>query len=179
MWNRNSGDSISDETFMSLEPELTVAAVVEREGRFLMVEEHAHGQIVFNQPSGRLEPGETLEQALVREVLEETGRGFSLLELIGIYRWRHPETGRQLLRVAFSGRCGAREPGRRLDEVILRTHWMSRNEIAGRSEMLRSPMVLRCIDDYLDGVRLSPGALAPLHRLREDLEAVTRLAAAL
>ena len=154
---------------MEIEPDLTVAAIVEREGRFLMVAESA---------AGHIEPGETLEQAIVREVLEETGRSFSPAEPIGIYRWQQPDTGRHFLRVAYTGRCSPREPGRRLDSGILRTHWMSRNEIAARGELLRSPMVLRCIDDYLDGVRLPGRSLEPLYRLREQLETVQRIAAA-
>ncbi len=163
---------------MEVDPDLTVAAVVEREGRFLMVEESVGGVVVFNQPAGHLEPGETLEQALVREVLEEAARPFSAAEPVGIYRWRHPDTGRHFLRVAYTGRCGPRDPGRRLDRGIIRTHWMSRNEIAARGEMLRSPMVLRCIDDYLDGLRLPVSALESVYRLREQLETVQRIAAA-
>lgn len=162
-----------------IETDLTVAAVVEREGRFLMVEEHAHGEIVFNQPSGHLEHGESAEQAVVREMLEETARGFIPCELVGMYQWRHPDSGRHYLRIAFAGACTARDPGRSLDEVIIRTHWMSRDEIAARADCLRSPMVLRCIDDYLDGIRLAPGELAPLRPLAENLDRFTRLAASL
>jgi len=160
-----------------IETDLTVAAVVEREGRFLMVEEHAHGEIVFNQPSGHLEHGESLEQAVVREMLEETGRGFMPRELIGMYQWRHPDKGRHYLRIAFTGGCTARDPARSLDEVIVRTHWMSRGEIASRVEQLRSPMVLRCIDGYVAGVRLAADDLAPLRPLPENLERVARIAA--
>jgi len=160
-----------------IETDLTVAAVVEREGRFLMVEEHAHGEIVFNQPSGHLEHGESLEQAVVREMLEETGRGFMPRELVGMYQWRHPDNGRHYLRIAFTGACTARDPCRSLDEVIVRTHWMSRAEIAARVDRVRSPMVLRCIDDYLAGVRLAPGDFAPLRPLPENLERATRIAA--
>lgn len=174
-----------DSTPAGIETDLTVAAVVEREGRFLMVEEHAHGEIVFNQPSGHLEQGEGPEQAVVREMLEETARGFTPRELIGMYQWQHPDSGRHYLRIAFAGHCTARDPARRLDEVIVRTHWMSRDEIATCANRLRSPMVLRCIDDYLDGVRLAPGQLAALRALPHspdqglDLEQVSRIAACL
>lgn len=163
----------------AVETDLTVAAVVEREGRFLMVEEYAHGEIVFNQPSGHLEQGEGPEQAVVREMLEETARGFAPQELVGMYQWYHPENGRHYLRIAFAGHCTARDPARQLDEVIVRTHWMSRDEIAACAGRLRSPMVLRCIDDYLDGVRLAPGELAALRPLPENLERVSRIAACL
>lgn len=167
----------------AVDTDLTVAAVVEREGRFLMVEEYAHGEIVFNQPSGHLEQGEGPEQAVVREMLEETARGFTPRELIGMYQWHHPARGRHYLRIAFAGHCTARDPARRLDEVIVRTHWMSRDEIAARANRLRSPVVLRCIDDYLDGVRLAPGDLAAVRALPDDLqlglEQVSRIAACL
>lgn len=162
-----------------VQTDLTVAAIVERDRRFLMVEEYAHGERVFNQPSGHLEDGETPERAVVREMLEETARGFTPRDLIGMYHWVHPDRERHYLRIAFAGPCTARDPVRRLDPVILRTHWMSRDEIAAQCHRLRSPMVLRCIDDYLDGVRLAPRELAALRPIPENLERAARLAASL
>ncbi|MBM5811773.1 MAG: NUDIX hydrolase [Gammaproteobacteria bacterium] len=137
---------------MSFRPDVTVAAVVERDGRFLVVQERAARRVVFNQPAGHLEEGETLLQAVIRETLEETGHGFEPEALTGLYLWRSP-TNRTFLRVAFSGRVGERVNGTRLDRAIIRTVWLTRAELGHREPELRSPLVLRCIDDYLRGVR--------------------------
>jgi len=128
-----------------------VAAVIERDGRFLLVEEAINGQIIYNQPAGHLEEGESLIAATVREVLEETARHFTPEALIGLYRWRNPDTGVTFLRVALSGTCSEPEPDRPLDEGVLAARWYSRDEVARLR--LRSPMVLHCIDDYLAGSR--------------------------
>jgi len=137
---------------------VTVAAIIEREGRFLFVEELAGGKLVLNQPAGHLEPGESLVEAVVRETLEETGHRFEPTHLIGIYLWQ-ADNGTTFLRIAC---CGAQTPPPsgepvRLDEGIVATHWLTRSQIRGRD--LRSPMVLRCLDDYLAGTRYSLDAL--------------------
>lgn len=138
---------------MSFRPDVTVAAVVERGGRFLMVEERAARRIVLNQPAGHLERGETLVEAVVRETLEETGCALRAEAVTGIYLWRRPETDRTFLRVAFTGTVDGPDPARRLDRCIIRAAWMTREQLAGRPQSLRSPLVLRCIDDYLSGAR--------------------------
>ncbi|MBK1690792.1 NUDIX hydrolase [Ectothiorhodospira mobilis] len=138
---------------MTWTPRVTVAAVVERDGRFLLVEEQADGRRVFNQPAGHLEEGESLLQATARETLEETGRVFTPQSLVGIYRWRHPQSGLTFLRVAVAGEVGERVPGSCLDPDILDTHWLSRETLAREPDGLRSPLVLRCIDDYRAGRR--------------------------
>jgi len=137
---------------MTLRLDVTVAAVAERDRRFLVVQERAARRIVLNQPAGHLEDGESLIEAVVRETLEETGRRFEPAAVTGIYLWRAPGR-RTVLRVAFAGRVGERDESRALDRAILCTAWLGRDELAAREGELRSPLVLRCIDDYLRGVR--------------------------
>jgi len=136
---------------MSFRPDVTVAAVVERDGRFLIVEEHAATRRVLNQPAGHLEEGESLLEAVVRETLEETAYHLTPQALVGVYLWRSPEAGRTFLRVAISGEVTGPDPTRRLDRCIIRSAWLSREQLAARSSALRSPLVLRCIDDHLAG----------------------------
>lgn len=132
-------------------PFLTVAAVCERDGRFLVVEERDGSAIVFNQPAGHVEEGETPAEAVRREVLEESGWEFEPQFIIGIYLYPNPVRAVTYLRVCYAGRCTAHDAHRRLDKEIVRACWMSRAELAGRPGRLRSPLVLRCIDDFLDG----------------------------
>lgn len=134
-----------------MKPDLTVAAVVERDGEFLFVEERVGNQLVFNQPAGHVERGEALIDAVVRETLEETAWTFEPEALLGVYLWEQPEKERSFLRFAFRGRVTAHDPQRRLDRGIRRALWMTRDELAARSARLRSPMVMRCVDDYCAG----------------------------
>ncbi len=133
--------------------DVTVAAVIETGERFLVVEERAAGQIVYNQPAGHLEPGETLVDAVIRETLEETGYRFKPEYLLGIYLWRHPQHDLTLLRIAFTGAATPPAVSPALDEGIIATHWLTRNQLFSHSGRLRSPLVLRCIDDYRAGTR--------------------------
>ncbi len=137
---------------MSLKLDLTVAAIAERAGRFLCVQERAARRIVLNQPAGHLESGESLIEAVVRETREETGRDFTPEALTGLYLWRGP-AGRTVLRVAFAGSVGECDEEARLDRSIIRTVWMDREQLGARNGELRSPLVLICIDDYLRGAR--------------------------
>jgi 8-oxo-dGTP pyrophosphatase MutT (NUDIX family) len=135
--------------------DVTVAAIIEREGRFLLVEELIAGELVLNQPAGHLEQGESLLAAVARETLEETGYRFTPTDIVGCYLWRSDAASTTFFRVAF---CGGAEPPAgpvRLDEGIVGAHWLSRNQILRRDTQLRSPMVLRCLDDYLAGHRHS------------------------
>ncbi len=134
-------------------PHTTVAAMIEKEHRFLLVEERILGKQVYNQPAGHLEPGESLLQAVIRETQEETARDFTPEYISGIYRWDQPETKRCFIRVTFAGQCDNHQADRMLDDGIIQALWLTRDEISARAEKLRSPMVLRCIDDYLAGKR--------------------------
>lgn len=138
---------------MTLRPDLTVAAVVERDQQFLLVEEHVGQRLVINQPAGHVEHGEPFIDAVVRETLEETAWTFHPEALVGIYLWEHPQQQRSFLRVAFCGKVSAHDPSRKLDEGIERAVWLSRDQLVGHAASLRSPMVLGCIDDYLEGAR--------------------------
>jgi 8-oxo-dGTP pyrophosphatase MutT (NUDIX family) len=137
---------------MTFRLDLTVAAIAERDGRFLCVQERVARRIVLNQPAGHLEDGESLVEAVVRETREETGRGFAPESVTGVYLWRGP-AGRTILRVAFAGRIGEREDGSVLDRSIIRTLWLDRGELTSRCAEHRSPLVQLCIEDYLRGVR--------------------------
>ena len=132
---------------------MTVAALIENEGRFLLVQELISGRSVINQPAGHLEDGETLVEAVIRETREETAWEFVPEALIGIYQWRHPEKEKTFIRTTFSGKGLRHDPDRKLDACIERTLWLSPDEIRHRHDSLRSPMVLRSIDDYLAGCR--------------------------
>ena len=134
-------------------PAVTVAAIIERDGRFLFVEEEADGRRVLNQPAGHLDPGESLVAAVAREVLEETAHRFTPTALLGVYRWHYALQDVTFLRFAFCGRSDGVEPGRALDREILALHWLTPHELAARRAMHRSPLVERCVADYLAGKR--------------------------
>jgi 8-oxo-dGTP pyrophosphatase MutT (NUDIX family) len=143
--------------------DVTVAAVIESRGRFLMVEERAAGgTLVLNQPAGHLERGESLLAAVVRETLEETGHRFDPEQVVGFYLWHSREADTTYLRVAF---CGTVEPSAdvaALDEGVVAIHWLTRAQLVSRTHQLRSPMVMRCIDDYLAGQRYPLDCIAYL-----------------
>jgi len=132
---------------------LTVAAVIERNKRFLMVEENVHSRKVINQPAGHVEPGESLLAAVIRETQEETAWVFSPAAINGVYLWRQPESGERFLRVVFCGSCSNHNPEQTLDDGILRTLWLSQAELMLHRNKLRSPMVLRAIDDFRAKIR--------------------------
>ncbi|MGH8299578.1 MAG: NUDIX hydrolase [Steroidobacteraceae bacterium] len=144
------------------DPEITVAAVTETDGRFLVVEERIDRCLVLNQPAGHVEAGETLLEAVVREVREETAWLFTASELVGVYLWCHPRTGRTTKRFAFSGMVSDHRDGQALDNGIVGTHWLTPAELRGREPQLRSPLVLRCVEDYLAGRRLPLARAAAL-----------------
>ena len=147
---------------MARSPDITVAAVAETEGRFLVVEERINRRLVFNQPAGHVEHGETLLAAVIREVREETAWGFEPEALIGVYLWRNPNSGRSYMRFAFTGKVSDHDAAQPLDRGIVRTHWLSPNDLRQREPHLRSPLVMRCIEDYLGGIRLPLDAVAKL-----------------
>lgn len=132
---------------------LTVAAVVERDGKFLLVEERIGERLVLNQPAGHVEAGESLLEAVRRETAEETAWRFTPQALIGIYQWTLPGTGHTYLRHAFCGTVAEHDPAAVLDDPVVRSLWLGRDELQARADQLRSPLVLACIDDYLAGRR--------------------------
>jgi 8-oxo-dGTP pyrophosphatase MutT (NUDIX family) len=147
---------------MPWNPEVTVAAIVELDGRFLMIEERAAGKSVFNQPAGHLEDGETLAEAAIRETREETAWRFHPEALVGTYLWRNPLDGRSFLRFAFCGRVDDHHARQPLDRGILRTVWMSHEQLLAHSARLRSPMVMSCLQDYLLGARQPLASISSL-----------------
>lgn len=142
-----------------------MAAIIERDGRFLLVEEETSDGIRFNQPAGHLDPGETLAQAVTRETLEESAHDFEPTALVGVYMSRYvsSRTGKEVtyLRFAFAGELGIAHD-QPLDEGILRTVWMDYDELLATRDKHRSPLVLQCVDDYLQG-RRAPLSLLYTH----------------
>ena len=143
-------------------PSVTVAAVIERDGKFLFVEEMQDGRKVLNQPAGHLDPGETLIAACTREVMEETAHRFEPEALVGVYRWYYKPADVTFLRFCFSGKVLGTE-ARALDKEILGLHWLSAVEIKERSAQHRSPLVQQCVDDYLAGKRFPLDLLSKSH----------------
>ena len=135
-------------------PHVTVAAVIENDGRFLMVEEEVSAGLVYNQPAGHLEDGESLIEAVIRETLEETAWRMRPTALIGLHQWTSPSDGATFLRICFSGTLYAHEAQRPLDTGIRRVLWLSRDDLVAQPTRHRSPMVIRAVDDYLAGRRL-------------------------
>jgi len=134
-------------------PSVTVAAILERDGRFLLVEEEQEGRRVLNQPAGHLDPGESLLRAVSREVMEETAHPFAPQGLVGIYRWLYSPKDVTFLRFCFFGRCQGQIEGRALDKEIIALHWLTPAELKAKAPMHRSPLVQQCVDDYLAGRR--------------------------
>jgi 8-oxo-dGTP pyrophosphatase MutT (NUDIX family) len=140
-----------------------VAAIVERSGRFLFVEElDLAGGLVINQPAGHVEGGETLLEAVVRETFEESGWHMQPEWLVGLYLWHHPDNTANYLRIAIAGHPERHDPASPLDEGIQRAVWLTPEELAARKASHRSPMVMRCLEDYLAGERHSLSVLKSL-----------------
>jgi ADP-ribose pyrophosphatase YjhB (NUDIX family) len=138
---------------MNWSPHITVAAVLERDNKFLFVEEKVHGQLVINQPAGHWEQGETLLDATVRETLEETAWHYEPTSITGIYQWRHPQTADTYLRFCFTGKLIEHDAHRVLDTDIEQAVWLTHEELKLRHKQHRSSMVQLCIEDYLKGQR--------------------------
>ncbi|HEY3326910.1 MAG TPA: NUDIX hydrolase [Novimethylophilus sp.] len=147
---------------MIWKPNVTVAAIVERGGKFLLVEEETADGVMFNQPAGHLEKGETLLQAVQRETWEETAHRFEPAALLGVYHWQHPKKDITYLRFAFIGAVSGHDPAQPLDNGILRAVWMTPDEIRATADRHRSPQVLTCIEHHLAGRRFPLSALTHL-----------------
>ena len=140
------------------QPDVTVATVVVRDGRLLVVEEEVRGQRVLNQPAGHLEPDESLLEAALRETLEETGWQVRLTAFVGAYQWKAPDdsaggSGRHYLRMAFAAEPVSHDPARSLDEGIVQALWLTPAELRAEAARHRSPLVWRVVEDYLAGRR--------------------------
>lgn len=138
---------------MTFQPHVTVATIVERDGRFLMVYEEADGEKVFNQPAGHLEANETLHQAAVRETLEETGWDVELTGVVGIHLYTAPSNNITYCRTTFIAQAMHHHPDLSLDTGIIRPEWLTIEELRTRKSELRSPMTLQILEEYLAGAR--------------------------
>ncbi len=140
-------------------PHVTVAAIIEKNGRYLLIEEHTQEGLRLNNPAGHLDPGESPAEGCAREALEETAHPFTPTALVGVYlsRFQRPSTGEDItyLRMAFCGDIGERQPHLNLDEGIVRTLWMTPEEVRASADRHRSPLVLQCIEDHLAGQRFA------------------------
>ncbi|MFJ4197854.1 NUDIX hydrolase [Pseudomonas sp. NPDC089534] len=146
---------------MAWQPHITVATIVEDNGRFLMVEEHKAGRNVLNQPAGHLDPDETLIEAAVRETLEETGWDVEPTAVIGIYLYTAPSNGVTYQRVCFSAKPLQHHSDRPLDDGIVGAKWLTRDELLEQRDHWRSELIIRCIDDYLAGNRFGLELIRP------------------
>ena len=136
---------------MIWKPNVTVAAIIEQSGKFLMVEEHSANGPVINQPAGHLEPNEGLQDAVIRETLEETGYHFTPSAFIGSYLWHNEENQTTYYRTTFAGTVCDQRIETQLDDGIIRALWMSRDDILENQHRLRGPVILESIDDFLAG----------------------------
>ncbi len=157
--------------------DLTVSAVVECDGRFLIVEERASGVVVMNHPGGHIEAEESPEQAVVREAIEETGCTISVGDLLGVYLWIHPQTRQQYLRIAYVGNYVDHDDTRSLDDGVYAVHWLTPADLQRHMHRLRSPVVMRCVEDYLAGQRQPDSFLAGLMPVQQNVAAVMANAA--
>lgn len=134
-------------------PHVTVATLIERDNRYLLVYEEAEGRKVYNQPAGHLEPNETLTEAAIRETLEETAWTVTLTGVVGVNLYTAPSNNVTYFRTTFIGDAINHDPNRRLDKGIIDAVWLTYEEIVARKDQLRSPMTLQIIEDYRAGRR--------------------------
>jgi 8-oxo-dGTP pyrophosphatase MutT (NUDIX family) len=155
-----------------LPTDLTVSAVVARDDRFLMVEERSSGIIVVNQPGGHIEADESPEDAIIRETLEETRCEISVSGLLGVYLWIHPQSRQQFLRIVYVADLLSENHSRMLDNGIYAVHWYSIADLVHRKRDLRSPIVMRCVEDYSSGHRQPDSLLADMLPVQQNVAAV-------
>lgn len=147
---------------MIWKPNVTVAAIIEQTGKFLLVEEETPDGLQFNQPAGHLENGESLLEAVIRETWEETAYRFTPTALLGAYQWKHPGKDLTYLRFAFIGKVSDHNPRQPLDTGIIRAVWMTPEEIRASRARHRSPQVLACVEHYLAEQRFPLSVLTRL-----------------
>ena len=152
--------------------DLTVAAVIEHDDKYLFVEEYAIGQRVLTQPGGHIEADESPEQAVVREVLEESGCTVECQDMIGVYLWIHPQTRQQFLRIVFAAKFIDEDETAQLDDGILGRRWMSLADVRARRAELRTPAVLKCIEDYDSGRRGGDDRLSGMLPLQQNVHRI-------
>jgi ADP-ribose pyrophosphatase YjhB (NUDIX family) len=155
-----------------LPTDLTVAAVVPQGGRYLIVEERASGVLVATQPGGHIEANESPEDAVVRETLEETACHVEVDSLLGVYLWIHPQTRQQFLRIVYVARFLSEDPSLPLEDGVHAVHWYSLDDLRRRRQSLRSPVVIRCLDDYVTGNRKPPSLLTGMLPVQQHVDAV-------
>ena len=143
-------------------PNTTVAAIIELDKKFLLVEEQTERGNRYNQPAGHLEDGESLIQAVIRETMEESAYEFTPQALLGIYHWKHQHNDTTYLRFAFIGKVGMHYPLQELDDGIVQAVWMGIDEMRDKASLMRSPQVLTCVEDYLAGKRYPLAVLTHL-----------------
>lgn len=160
-----------------LPTDLTVSTIVERDDHFLMIEERSSGLLVVNQPGGHINAGESPEQAAEREALEESGCIVSVTGLLGVYLWIHPQTRQNFLRIVYIADLVSEQPKRRLDNGIQAVHWYKLSDVQQRKRELRSPIVLRSIEDYIAGNRQSVSLLADMMPIQQNVDQVLANAA--
>lgn len=161
--DNNSHATDSSQRTSRYSPRVTVAAVIQHEGRFLIIEEWVNNIVVLNQPAGHLDPGETLIDALLRETREESGCAIEPLHLINIYHTDAEEPDQSKLRFNFAARLVKQDANAQLDTSIIAAHWLSLEQIQQQSQRLRSAAVIHCIEDYLDGEQLPLSVLRNVH----------------
>ncbi len=160
-----------------LPTDLTVSVVVEKGDKFLMIEEQSSGVVVVNQPGGHIDAGESPEQAAEREALEESGCQISISGLLGVYLWIHPQSRQNFLRIVYVADFLSQDTGRALDDGIYAVHWYTVSDIKRRVRDLRTPMVLRSIEDYIAGQRRPDALLASMMPIQQNVDQVLANAA--
>ncbi len=160
-----------------LPTDLTVSAVVEDDGKFLMIEERSSGVVVVNQPGGHIDAGESPEQAAEREALEETGCHVNVTGLLGVYLWIHPQSRQNFLRIVYVADLVSSDSRRKLDDGIHAVHWYTLGDVRHRIRDLRTPTVLRSIEDYIAGQRIPTMVLADMMPVQQNVDRVLANAA--
>ena len=155
-----------------LPTDLTVSAVVEVDNRFLLIEERSSGIVAVNQPGGHIEAGESPEEAIIHETLEKARCEILVSGLLGVYLWIQPQSRQQFLRIVYIADMLSEDHSRNLDHGIHAVHWYTMADILHHKNNLRSPVVLRCVEDYLAGCRQPESLLAGMAPVQQNVAAV-------